>query len=133
MGHPVAAACGESMFGQSVKAEREVALRLLHPKTAPQGPATVGATHGTGALGLNFTACRTVMDMSYDFSPWKKKQGDSRFNRPGQTGPVSFFYLVAVGPKGQKTIDHHVIMTRLGKANVNDWTTSAWVKALTEE
>lgn len=131
--HPVGAACGASVLGESVKKEREAALRLLHPKTAPSGPATVGGTQGTGALGLNFTACRTVLDMSYDFSPWKKKQGDARVNRPGQTGPVSFFYLIAVGPKGQKTIDHHVMMTRLGKANINDWTTSAWVKALTEE
>lgn len=133
--HPIGAACGAKVFEgeHSQKSEREMALRLLHPKTAPAGPATVGATQGTGALGLNFTACRTVLDMSYDFSPWKKKQGDSRVNRPGQTGPVSFFYLVATGPKGQKTIDHHVMMTRLGKMNVNDLTVAAWVKVLEEE
>lgn len=132
-GHPVGAACGQEVLGHGKKREREEALRLLHPKTAPSGPATVGATQGTGAMGLNFTACRTVLDMSYDMSPWKKKQGDARVNRPGQTGPVSFFYLVAVGPKGQKTIDHHIMLTRLGKANINDWTVAAWVKALTEE
>lgn len=134
-GVPVGAACGQKVLDdmQSQKDEREFALRLLHPKTAPQGPATVGATQGTGALGLNFTACHTVLDMSFDFSPWKKKQGDARVNRPGQTGPVSFFYLVAVGPKGQKTIDHHVMMTRLGKANVNEWTMAGWVKKLMEE
>lgn len=132
--HPVAAACGEVVAGgRNVKEEREIAVRLLHPKTAPTGAVTVGATQGTGAMGLNFTACHTVLDMSYDFSPWKKKQGDSRFNRPGQTRPVSFFYLIAVGPKGQKTIDHHIMLTRLGKANINDWTTAAWVKALQEE
>jgi len=132
----VGAACGQKVLDMvegSQKAEREYALRLLHPKTAPNGAVTVGATQGTGAMGLNFTACRTVLDMSYDFSPWKKKQGDSRFNRPGQTGPVSFFYLVATGPKGQKTIDHHIMLTRLGKANVNDLTVAGWVKMLTEE
>jgi hypothetical protein len=129
----VGAASGASIFGEPVKKEREAALRLLHPKTAPIGPATVGATQGTGAIGLNFTACRTVLDMSYDFSPWKKKQGDARVNRPGQTGPVSFFYLVATGPRGQRTIDYHIMLTRLGKANVNDWTVAAWVKALTAE
>jgi hypothetical protein len=132
-GHPVGAACGEEVLGYGKKAEREYALRLLHPKTAPAGPATVGATQGTGAMGLNFTACRTVLDISYDFSPWKKKQGDARVNRPGQTGPVSFFYLIAVGPKGQKTIDHHIMLARLGKTRINDWTVSAWVRALTEE
>lgn len=131
----IGAACGsKAMDGAlSQKAEREHALRLLHPKTAPKGAVLVGATQGTGAIGLNFTACRTVLDMSFDFSPWKKRQGDARVNRPGQTGPVSFFYLVAVGPKGQKTIDHHVILHRLGKMNINDLTTSAWVKLLREE
>lgn len=132
-GHPVGAASGASIFGDSVKHEREFALKLLHPKTAPEGPATVGATQGTGALGLNFTACRTVLDISYDFSPWKKQQGDARVNRPGQTGMVSFFYLVAVGPKGQKTIDHHILLHRMGKTNVNEYTTAGWVKALMEE
>jgi hypothetical protein len=131
--HPVSAVAGQSILGRKLKEEREEALRLLHPKSAPTGPATVGGTYGTGSLGLNFTACRTVLDMSYDFSPWKKSQGDARVNRPGQTGPVSFFYLLATGPKGQKTIDHHIIMTRLGKQDINTWTASAWVKALMEE
>jgi hypothetical protein len=134
-GHPVGAACGEKIFegDHNQKAEREYALRLLHPKTAPSGPATVGATQGTGAIGLNFTACRTVLDMSYDMSSFKKKQGDARVNRPGQTGPVSFFYLIAVGPKGQKTLDHHTMMKRTGKMAVNDMTVSAWCKVLEEE
>lgn len=132
---PVGAACGASVLGgeQNKKSERETALRLLHPKTAPQGPATVGATQGTGAVGLNFTACRTVLDLSYDYSPWKKKQGDARVNRPGQTGPVSFFYLVATGPRGQRTVDFHIMMTRLGKMNINDLTVAGWVKMLTDE
>lgn len=132
---PVGAACGEKVLvgAQSQKTERENALRLLHPKTAPHGPATVGATQGTGAIGLNFTACRTVLDLSYDMSPWKKRQGDARVNRPGQTGPVSMFYLTAVGPRGQRTYDHTVMLTRLGKMQVNDLTVSAWVKLLQEE
>lgn len=132
-GHPVGAACGEAVLGGKKREEREEALRLLHPKTAPPGAATVGATQGTGAVGLNFTACRTVLDMSYDASTFKKKQGDARTNRPGQTGPVSYFYLIAVGPKGQKTIDHHTMMARLGKANLNEWTVSAWASKLMEE
>ena len=132
---PVAAACGQKVMNgiESQKAERERALRLLHPKTAPPGAATVGATSGTGAIGLNFTACRTVLDISYDMSPWKKRQGDARVNRPGQTGPVSFFYLVATGPKGQRTIDHHTMLRRLGKMQVNDLTVAGWVRMLTEE
>jgi hypothetical protein len=74
-----------------------------------------------------------VLDVSYDFSPWKKKQGDARVNRTGQTGPVSFFYLTAVGPKGQATIDRYIMLARLGKMQLNDLTTAGWVKVLTEE
>jgi hypothetical protein len=84
-------------------------------------------------MGLNFTACRTVLDVSFDFSPWKKQQGDARVNRTGQTGPVSFFYLIAVGPRGQKTIDHHVFAHRTEKMNVNELTTAGWVRMLKEE
>lgn len=132
---PVGAACGEKILDgeHSKREERDLALRMLHPTTAPQGACTVGATQGTGAMGLNFAACQTVLDMSYDFSPWKKKQGDARVNRKGQTGPVSFFYLVAVGPRGQKTIDHHIFAERTGKMKINDLTTSGWVKMLEEE
>ena len=132
---PLAAACGETVLPgvHSKKDEREQALRLLHPKTAPEGAATVGATQGTGAIGLNFTACRTVLEMSYDASSFKKKQGDARFNRPGQTGPVSFFYLTAVGPRGQRTYDHALMMMRMGKMQINDLTVAGWVKLLTEE
>lgn len=131
----VGAACGQKVIDdeRSSREERDHAMRLLHPKTAPKGASTVGATQGTGAMGLNFTACHTVLDMSYDFSPWKKRQGDARVNRTGQTQPVSFFHLVAVGPRGQKTIDHHILMQRLGKMNVNDFTTAAWVRMLMEE
>ena len=132
---PVGAACGQKVLDgvQSAKDERDLAMRMLHPKTAPIGACTVGATQGTGAMGLNFTACRTVLDVSYDFSPWKKQQGDARVNRRGQTGPVSFFYLIAVGPKGQKTIDHHIFAERTGKMKTNNMTTAGWVKLLTEK
>jgi hypothetical protein len=132
-GHEVGAACGEAVLGGRMKDERENALRLLHPKTAPEGAVTVGATQGTGAMGLNFTACHTVMDISYDASPWKKRQGDARVNRTGQTRPVNFFYLTATGPKGQRTIDTHLMLLRLNKMRVADLTVSGWVKMLEEE
>lgn len=131
----VGAACGAKVIedDRSKREEREHAMRLLNPKTTPPGAATLGATQGTGAMGLNFTACRTVLEGSFGFEAWKKKQGDARTNRTGQTGMVSYFYLLAVGPKGQKTIDHHVYLQRTGKITINDWTTAAWVRALKEE
>lgn len=124
---------GQGLLGGSKKTERAAAERLLHPQTAPATAATVGGTYGTGSLGLNFTACHTVMDVSYDYSYWKKLQGDARVDRPGQVHPVSMFVLRAVGPQGQKTIDHLILKSRFGKADVANFVTSDWIKALTEE
>ena len=131
--HPVGAICGQSIFGAPLKVEREGALRLLHPRTAPEGPCSVAATGGTGAMGLNLTACNTVMEYSYDFSNLKKKQGDARVNRPGQTRMVRYYAMVAVGPRGQKTIDAHVLAERTGKGMLADATVAKWVAALKEE
>lgn len=131
-GHPLGAVCGQPVF-TSIREDRENALRLLHPRTAPAGPATVAGIYGTGAMGLNFTACHTVVDASYDFSNFKKQQGDARVNRPGQTQMVRYYYLLAVGPRGQKTIDHHIMLERTGKADLANATVAGWVRALREE
>lgn len=132
-GHPLGAVCGQSVFGRSVRDERAEALRLLHPGTAPAGPATVGAIGGTGAMGLNFTAFHTNVDCSYDHSALKKSQQDARTNRPGQRHQVRYLTLVAVGPKGQKTVDHGILMARQGKIDLANATMAAWVKVIKEE
>lgn len=124
---------GESIFNKSQKEEREYAHRLLDPRTSPKGPITVGGTFGTGSLGHNFTASHTMVNMSSDYAYWKSEQANARIDRPGQIHPTSYFDIVAVGPNGQKTIDHIIVKARRGKEEVAKWTCSAWVKALTEE
>lgn len=119
--------------GKNKKEERDFVYRLLNPQTAPKGPAMAGGTYGTGSLGLNFTASDTMMNSSYDYANWKFEQASARIDRPGQTRTTNFFDLVAVGPKGQKTIDHTIIKARNGKADVAKWTAEAWRQALTEE
>jgi hypothetical protein len=124
---------GISEYAGSVKSERQWSTRLLHPSSSPKGPAIVGGTYGTGALGLNFTACHTVINMSYDYSYFKAVQSAARVARPGQTSVIRTTDVVATGPKGQQTIDHVVLKARLGKADLAEMTTAAWVKALKEE
>ena len=124
---------GRALLGGTQKEEREAVMRLLNPRTAPSGPVTVGGTYGTGSLGHNFTACHTMFNASSDYSYWKATQAAARIDRPGQVHSTSYFDLVAVGPKGQKTIDHVIVKARRGKEEVANWTTSAWIKALTEE
>jgi hypothetical protein len=129
----IGSVAGRALLGKRRKEEREEALRMLNPQTAPAGLTLVGGTYGTGALGLNFTACHTVVNMSFDYSYWKAEQSAARVDRPGQLYPVSNFDIIATGPKGQKTIDHTIVKARRDKENIATWTTAAWVKALTEE
>ena len=129
----IGAIAGQSMLGQPKKDERAEALRLLDPRTAPTGPVFVGGTYGTGSLGLNLTACHTMVNLSFDYSYWKSVQSAARVDRPGQTSPISMFDVVAEGPRGQRTIDHTIVKALRDKSDIAIWTTSAWVKALMEE
>jgi hypothetical protein len=123
---------GRLMGGQK-KAEREAAMRLLHPETSPPGPVFVGGTYGTGSFGVNFTAAHLSINVSFDFSLGKFLQAKDRVYGPGQTKPVAYFDIVATGPRGQKTIDHHIVAARQNNENIAEWTTSMWVQKLTEE
>ncbi len=115
------------------KTDREFALRLLDPRTAPKGPAFVFGNPQSGGLGLNMTAAHTMIRLSQDYSLFKRLQADDRQHRPGQVHPVSYFDIIATGPQGQKTIDHTVLAALLKKENVATLTTSAWVSRLMEE
>lgn len=119
--------------GLSKREERSDALRLLDPRTAPAGPVFVGGTYGTGSLGLNLTACHTMVNLSFDYSYFKFVQSAARVDRPGQVHPVSTFDVVAVGPQGQKTIDHAIVRARREKEDVATWTTAAWIRALGDD
>lgn len=124
---------GTPLLGKRKAEERAEALRLLNPQTAPPGPVVVAGTYGTGSLGLNLTASHTVVNVSWDYSYWKFEQSAARVNRPGQVSPISTFDIVAVGPQGQRTIDHTIVQARRDKEEVANWTTSAWVHALMKE
>lgn len=121
------------IIGKQKTSARHDAMRLLHPDTSPKGPVFVGGTYGTGSYGLNFTAAHVSVNCSFDFSLGKFLQSKDRVYGPGQTKPVAYFDIVATGPKGQKTIDHHIVQARMENENIADWTTAMWVKKLTEE
>jgi SNF2 family DNA or RNA helicase len=84
-------------------------------------------------MGLNLTAAHTVMYLSNDYSLKTRLQSEDRVHRPGQTNVVSYYDVVATGPDGQKTIDHHIIKALREKNDIATWTTSAWLAALRED
>lgn len=121
------------LMGGQRKDDRERTRRLLDPRTAPPGPVVVAGTVQTGAMGQNFTAAHNVIDLSYPWSLFIHQQSRDRVHRPGQVYPVSYTYLRAVGPRGQKTIDHQILKALETKQDVARWTTEAWRSMLKEE
>jgi hypothetical protein len=123
-----------AIHGGQKRDERAATMALLHPDTTPPtGPIFVGGTYGTGSFGLNFTAANTSINVSFDYSLGKYLQSRDRVYGPGQTKPVAYFDILAVGPKGQKTIDHVILKARKESEEIANWTTEKWVKALKEE
>lgn len=122
-----------TIIGGQQRQERQAALRLLDPRTMPKGPAVVAMSAGAGSLGLNLTGSHMLYTLSNDFSLHHRLQGDDRIHRPGQTVECSYFDLVATGPQGQKTIDHHVLAALTTKLNLATLTTKGWLDVLQEE
>jgi SNF2 family DNA or RNA helicase len=121
------------LLGSQRKQEREDALRLFDPRTAPDGRAVLLGTTKTGQTGLNLTAAHTVVYASNDTSLFTRMQSEDRVHRPGQRNVVSYFDVVATGPAGQRTVDHVILKALREKQNLATWTTSAWVAELTRE
>jgi len=120
------------LYGGQKAADRDEALRMLDPRTAPRSRAVVVGTPSTGSMGLNLTAAHTVVYMSNDFSLKTRLQSEDRVHRPGQVNRVSYFDVIATGPNGQRTIDHVIMKALQSKHDIATWTMSAWIRALSE-
>jgi len=122
-----------AIWGGQKRNERADAIRLLDPRTAPKGPAVVVGTPASGSMGLNLTSAWCVMYVSNDHSLKTRLQSEDRVHRMGQTMPVSYFDVVAVGPQGQRTIDHLVVKSLQKKQHVAKMTIEAWKKEMENE
>ena len=122
-----------TLWGASKAQERQHALRLLHPSTAPEGAAVVVGTPQTGAMGITLAAASCVVYLNNAYSLNIRQQSEDRTHRPGQTRAVSYFDVLAEGPAGQRTIDHIVLKALREKRELADWTASAWLEALKEQ
>jgi hypothetical protein len=121
------------VLGGQKRDERLEALALLKPETAPAGPVFVAGIEGTGSFGIDMSAAHTCVTMSSGYSPGRSAQTLDRVYGPGQTHPIAYYDIVAVGPKGQRTIDRDILLARLNGHDVALRTAAAWIKALTDE
>ena len=122
-----------TLWGQSSAQERQHALRLLHPQTAPEGAVAVVGTPQSGSLGITLAAASNVVYLNNAYSLNIRQQSEDRAHRPGQMRAVSYFDMLAEGPLGQRTIDHIVLKALRQKRELADWTASAWLEALKEQ
>jgi SNF2 family DNA or RNA helicase len=121
------------LYGGQKPAVREAVKAALHPRSAGPGPLVVVGTARTGGLGLNFAAASTMLRCSNDFSLMTYQQSAARILGPDQKFPAAYFDVVAEGPRGQKTVDHHVIAKLRAKEDVAGVSARAWASILKDE
>jgi hypothetical protein len=121
-----------TIMGGQKKAERLRALALLKPETSPSGPVFVAGIEGTGSFGLDMCAAHTCVTMSSGYSPGRSAQTLDRVYGPGQKFPIAYYDIIAVGPKGQHTIDRDILLTRRNGEDIAQRTAAHWVKMLEE-
>jgi SNF2 family DNA or RNA helicase len=113
--------------------DREAAKRVLAPGTTIDGPVAVVGNTAAGGAGLNLSGANVAVYLSLDYSLLKLNQSKGRIDRPGQTRPITYVYVNATGPNGQKTIDHHVFKALVNQEQISEWTTAQWRTKLLDE
>lgn len=121
------------IYGNQPKDEREAAVRALNPFLPVDGPVAVVGHAQAGGASLNLAGASLAIYLSCDVRLRLRVQSMGRIDRPGQKNPIRYADVVATGPKGQRTIDHHVLADLREKKDVADWTTATWRRKLLEE
>lgn len=116
--------------GQRAAERREVVARFGPAQIdAPWRGCLVGVP-SAGGLGLNFTAASHTLYASNEWSLRFRLQTEDRVHRPPQKYACDYTDVLACGPDGQRTVEHHVRAGLLRKENVAAWTCAAWERAL---
>jgi SNF2 family DNA or RNA helicase len=119
------------LYGQAKKERDEAKARFS--KLGNPIPALLAAQPQAGGYGLNLIAADINVFNSHDYSLMRYLQAKERSHGPGQLKNVLYVSVMAVGPKGQKTIDHTVVKALRGHQDLAQWTCAAWKRALEEE
>lgn len=121
------------LYGSQSVAEREEAVVALNPDIPQDGLIGVVGHAKAGGAALNLAGASVAVYMSNDFNLRLRLQSMGRIDRSGQRQPIRYVDVVATGPKGQRTMDHHVLAALRGKEDVAKWTVATWKKALLSE
>lgn len=121
------------LYGMQPADERAAAVAALNPDLDPGEDVAVVGNPQAGGAALNLSGASVAIDLSRSFNLriWLQKRG--RIDRPGQRNPIRYVDVVATGPKGQRTVDHHVLAALRGKEDIAKWTAATWRTKLLEE
>lgn len=121
------------LYGGQSKADRDAAVRAMNPETVPEENCGVVGSAQAGGAAVNLAGADLMINISRDFNLRAHLQSRGRIDRPGQRNPIRYVDIVATGPKGQRTIDHHILAALREKEDVARWTTATWKRKLLEE
>lgn len=121
------------LYGQQSKSDRAAAIALLNPDIPVTEPSGVVGHPAAGGAALNLAGASMAVSLSQEFSLRVYLQKNGRIDRMGQRHPIRYVDVVATGPKGQRTIDHHVLAALRTKEDIANWTAATWRKKLMEE
>jgi hypothetical protein len=121
------------LYGGQSRFDREEAIAALNPAIDVDEPTGVVGTPAAGGAGLNLAGASLAINLSHDFNLRVFLQSRGRIDRLGQKHPIRYVDVVATGPKGQRTIDHHILAALRGKEDIAAWTAATWRKRLIEE
>lgn len=113
------------LYGGQTPEAREAAKRALAPGGDARTSYVVGSPQAGGA-GLNLAGANVAIYLTNSFSLKDRLQSEGRVDRPGQTRPVLYVDVLATGPAGQKTLDHHVVAALRKKRDLSDLTADGW-------
>jgi hypothetical protein len=88
---------------------------------------------GAGGLGIDLYTCSNVVYYSNDYTLLNRLQSEDRTHRSGSEihNKVCYYDLVATGPNGEGTIDHHILQTVLKeKKNIADIVTRDGIRSI---
>lgn len=124
---------GHKLYGSQPRSERAAAVAALNPDVDQPDDVVVVANENAGGAALNLSGAWMAVYLSHDRKLRALLQSMGRTDRPGQRNPIQYVDVVATGPKGQRTIDHHIIAGLRTGGDLAEWTAQTWRAKLLEE
>jgi SNF2 family DNA or RNA helicase len=115
------------VYGGQAQTKRETAVKFFQESTDHR--VLVAQPHA-GGYGLTLTAAATAIYLSNDYSYITRVQSEDRCHRIGQLRPVTYVDVLAIGPRGERTVDHTVLKALKAKEDLAKWTCARWRREL---